>query len=245
MKEDALNDVYDNNINVLIIITLLLIILSGRDKTIFFLLVIIIIGNIKRIPQTNYVNIFLRQTMYFAAFLVPYIDAKNRNFSPMKHSWVLWLAILLPALLFVLEWKSNKLFFSRKALASYQLNGKLYIILRIYNLIGAAICEELFFRAYFLYGEEAWQLIVSSIAFMGYHKSLPWGKIFGRKNILKQVIFGLISGIFFVYTNSVIPCVIFHLLYNSITIVLYIKVYIHKYLLKDISYESDEIDLDL
>lgn len=116
-------------------------------------------------------------------------------------------------------------------------------VLIIYNLIGAAICEEYFFR-YYLIGDRYFNwiyMLISAIMFLLYHASLPWGDKYRFVDYAKQFGAGIVSAALYSFSRSLIPCIIFHLLCNSSEIF----VCLNMLLVKKRDDCEDEIDIDL
>ncbi len=57
------------------------------------------------------------------------------------------------------------------------------------------------------------------------HFTLLWGAKFSFKDIVTQISIGFLNGIIFLFCDSVIPCIVLHLLLNTPNIVYEIKCY--------------------
>lgn len=85
--------------------------------------------------------------------------------------------MLVGAAVFAAEYSKTKLVIVGEMLFADSKEEDFARVLIIYNLIGAAICEEYFFR-YYLIGDRYFNwiyMLISAIMFLLYHASLPWG----------------------------------------------------------------------
>ena len=218
-----------------------------------WLIVFLVVGNIRRLVSHNPVIYFIRMTGYFAVYLVPF--AIDRFTIPiLKNTRSFWIALSFAIVLgVVILWKDyerTKKFNFDMLVASMTYKTKYAIVLGIYNVIGAAVCEEIYFRGYLLSGNQVWfvKIMFSVGLFMLSHYLLQWSDAFVLKDYLRQIIIGLINAIMFLYCESIIPCICLHMFCNGNSIILACKrferYYINPKKYDCIMNEDSEIDID-
>lgn len=131
--------------------------------------------------------------------------------------------------------KSIKLSLADELISNAPIESKYTLFLRLYNAVGAAICEEYFFRGFILSidAPNILLIFVSTFYFMLSHYILPWGKSFTKKDHLNQLLFGLTSSIVFILSGSILPSVLLHLLINAISGTRIIRIYERHYIRKE------------
>ncbi|CIU37012.1 CPBP family intramembrane glutamic endopeptidase [Streptococcus pneumoniae] len=107
-----------------------------------------------------------------------------------------------------------------------------YIIL-IYNYIGAAICEELYFRYFIMgflsqYGVST--ILLSAVYFVLYHYTTLWGNRFKKSDYMRQLLFGIIFSTLYFYSKNIFITIIGHICLNIPQIYLMIKLYHRDYI---------------
>lgn len=84
-------------------------------------------------------------TIYFTIFLIPAVLAQNRVLNGLNGQWwVVLIAMLVGAAVFAAEYSKTKLVIVGEMLFADSKEEDFARVLIIYNLIGAAICEEYF-----------------------------------------------------------------------------------------------------
>jgi len=145
------------------------------------------------------------------------------------------------AIVFFCAWlrinlKVIKVSLSDEIIAIAPRESKYTYILRIYNTLGSSICEEIYFRSFLIQSLNetpiAMRIVVSVLCFMLSHYILPWGKNFTRKDYINQAIFGAVNAILFIISDSIVPCILLHLLANSPTVAETVRCYGRHYLRK-------------
>lgn len=196
-------------------------------------LLLLIAGNVRRFDSKNKISYFIRITLYFLPYAFPALIAGNLSFSVDSRVlyscagvalfFVIWLAFNL---------KPVKLTLSSQIIAESRKESRYRIILRIYSLVGAAICEELFFRQYILTIDSNILIpgTVSIVYFVLSHWLLPWSRQFSKNDYINQALFGGINVLAFILSGSVIPCMMLHILMNSIGIVRLAREYDRHYI---------------
>ena len=142
------------------------------------------------------------------------------------------------------------LFFSNEYVSSIPKKHKIEYIYSIYVSIGCIIGEELYFRYFMIenlknIGNLA--ILISAVYFMLIHYLLPWGDRFHKKDLLNQILFGLVSGSIYYISNSILLCIVGHLFMNTHMIIFHVKSYIYYYVKKMNYIDSknifDELDV--
>ena len=128
-----------------------------------------------------------------------------------------------------------KLLISKEIAANSEKETKYRIFLRVYNLAGAAVCEELFFRGFILTIDAPIIILIftSTILFMINHYILPWGSRFSKSDLITQLLIGFASTILFIYSGSILPCIFLHLLMNTPEIIKNLRCFQRHYIRKE------------
>lgn len=233
-----MSNFYTKKQNILIASAVVLLILGKKEVCIWWLIIVGIIGNIRRLPYTNNVAYFIRMTCYFIVYYIPFLFIRDKVLIGVKFTnrvLVAFLFVLMAAfLMFLIERKEYRIWFSEYAVASLSYKTKYQIILTIYNLIGAVICEEIFFRGYIItmFSRVELKIIISALYFSLSHYLVPWSEGFRKSDYIKQIIMGVVNALLYIYTQSIIPCILMHLVCNFASILLEFKRYERHFLKK-------------
>lgn len=234
------------------ILTLMLI--YEKEKAFLWVIILLLLGNIRRISYKNNVTYFLRMTLYFGIYLAPFILGNKICFAMGRNQEMVTAALigsLAVAVNYMMMHKRMVFYFSKYSIAMLGRKSKYRIALSIYNLIGAAICEELFFRMYLIDVDSNHyvQIVVSAIYFFLAHYLLPWSEYFKRRDFLTQIVIGCINAYIYVISGSILICICVHLMVNMPHILMEIRRYERFYINPskyDCILESTErIDIDL
>lgn len=237
--------------NIVLLSILIASILSFFNKSFFFVITwtinILILSNVRRIKFNNIYTSFLRITLYFIHFLIFFILLnKNDNFIIQDISLCILLIIFFLFLIIhlVRYIALFKIIFNTNYIGSFPKKNKLRYFLDCYSQLGAAICEELYFRyciivLFFSYG--IFSVLISTLYFFLSHYILPWSHNFSKKDFVNQITYGALIGISFFYTHSIFLCISLHLLFNTHTILLPIISYYHFYI-KGNNISTDEFE---
>lgn len=202
-----------------------------------WLIIIIVLGNVRRISNDNGFKYFIRMTLYFISYGIPSIlllGNSHKNYDKVLIWAIVGLIVGITANL--IKRKQIKVYLSETYVALSKKQDKSQYILMIYNLIGAAICEELYFRRFMImtfYEYKYIAILFSTIYFLLSHYILIWGSDFQKNDFITQFFIGLISGIIYIFSDSVIPCIILHLMMNFPNIILQFKCYSRHYFKKE------------
>lgn len=197
-----------------------------------WLIIIGILGNVRRIPGNDTFECFVRMTLYFLPYCIPSMFLNNHSTNNKGLTWVL-LGIVIGIIGILINKKQIEIFLSEEFVAATKKQDSIRYVFIVYNLIGAAICEELYFRKFIItvfYEYKQIAVLFSSIYFMLSHYILMWGDSFKRNDFITQIIIGLISGMIYIVSNSIVTCIILHLIMNLPSIILQIKCYKRHYL---------------
>lgn len=89
-------------------------------------------------------------------------------------------------------------------------------IVNMFNLLVFVVAEEAFFRLGILtVFETRWAVGLQALAFVAGHYLTPWGKSFRAKDLLRQGVFAVVAGIYFLETKDFLSCALAHLVLNS------------------------------
>ena len=211
---------------------------SVVELAVFWCVDILLVGNVRRISDTKPIPYFVRMTGYFFPYLLPIVlgryEIQNSDFIIRILIGCGISVIAFFVWLFIYRKKIRIMLSNHLALFSEK-EPKWKIFIRIYNVLCAAISEELFFRGYIL-GlpvQAALKVGISILLFPLAHIILPWGDNYTKKDVYNQFLIGSISVIVYYVGLSVVPCVVLHLLINSIAAIKYYKVYDRYYKRKD------------
>ncbi len=222
-----------------IVLTVIGVVCASRDMlflAISWSSILVILGNVRRLSRNNKLAYFLRMTLYFLPYAIPsfFVYKPTDNFI-QRTIICCGVSILVFVLWLCFNYHILRFSFSDIVVAGMKKESKYVLGLRVYNLIGAAICEELFFRYFIL--SLSLNIVIASIIsislFILSHYLLPWGENYKRKDLLNQFIFGSINIAMFVLSHSVLPCIMMHMFFNSINILKYLKSYERHYIKKD------------
>lgn len=245
-KKAIINNVinYKSSLAYIASLVMILAYCGNSEKILFWVLILLVLGNTRRIPKSSHLTYFLRMTIYFTVFLLPAVLAHNRVLNGLNGQWwAVLAAVHAGAAVFAAEYSKTKLVIIRERLFADSKEEDYARVLMIYNLIGAAICEEYFFR-YYLIGDRYFNwiyMLISAVMFVLYHASLPWGDKYRFVDYAKQFGAGMVSAVLYSLSRSLIPSIVFHLLCNSSEI----YVCLNLLLVKNSDDSEDEIDIDL
>lgn len=222
----------------ILLLALLYIILETRlmlALLLSWIVYILILGNIRHLSRDNKLTFFLRTTLYFFPYMLPalFLISLEIKFTIQVLRYC-FLAIGIFLVWLCINFKPIRISLSDVVIANTSKESKYVLFLRKYNLIGAAICEEFFFRGFILSLDAPITVLVptSVLLFVLSHYILPWGRAFTNKDYVNQLVFGLISAAIFIFSGSILPCILLHLLFNSPTIIGAIRCYDRHYLRK-------------
>lgn len=225
--------VYKKNINALFLIILSLNVLSIKYKNIIFIsifwtLFILISGNAKRIKYTSGVSLFIRRSMYSFPLLLPIITMSQQEY---KFNFYHLLSLLAIPLMFVFV-NYNTIKYIPLLLEDENLEPELVyrtksdLVSSIMVLIMAAISEEVFFRLYMLSLPSIplyLKFFLNIVLFVSWHKLQNWGDSFKKMDIINEIILAMVSGLIFLWTNTIIYSILLHCSLNSVNMILEIK----------------------
>lgn len=226
------SDFYPVKITILLFSILYSLLVSYPANTFFAVIWIIhciICINVRRIKTDQIIMYFLRMTLYFADLILWAILMCNNLFDSIRFDSKTFVSLLVCVFAYAVYYLANKEKYNLIFLNSNLSYKKKHIsssILLIYTTIGSVIGEELFFR-YIIISEllnyRLISILISSIFFVFHHYNVPWSKKFKATDYGNQFLFGVILACVFVYSKSLIPSLVLHLLFNSPTILVEIK----------------------
>jgi len=144
------------------------------------------------------------------------------------------LGILIGGFFILTNWKHNKLYISDKNYVTLSVISKEDFSFKMFTMFYCIVSEELFFR-YFLIGYlenfiGLYSVVVSALLFVHGHFINRWAKKnFTMKSYVYHLLTGVFLGLIFLFTKSVIGCVIAHTIFNSPEIVVFMKRFLLNY----------------
>lgn len=231
------------NVRILSIIVLICISFYESDFQYISLIwgiLLLIQGNVKRISRNRWYLYWLRMTLYFLPYSFPcLIFCKTWSSDVYGLVWGGFAALLTFHIWYLISRKKIKVMLSNQMILDCYKDSFFVLSMKIYNLIGAAICEELFFRFYILTRDSPLMILflISVVYFILCHYLLPWSEDFSFYDYINQLVIGTANAVIFIIFDSVLPCIFLHLLVNSISIQKYIKI-IDRYYLRPRKYEA-------
>lgn len=186
----------------------------------------ICIGNAKRIPKKPFGLYIIRMSMYFLPYVVPNLvmgkigeNAVNAIANKGIILWCIGAALVTYIIWLSCNFKSIRILTSREYITGLKYIDKRNIALRLYTLIGAAICEETFFRGCILSVCAPIYLLypLSISLFILAHWALPWGGMYSKKDLITELFVGVVNGGLYWLSHSILPGIILHLLINCTT----------------------------
>lgn len=187
----------------------------------------ICMGNVKRIPKTPLVLYSIRMTLYFLPYIVPGIIVRAASKKPFvveeRNGSIFVIGIAVVAVIYFVwvgcNYKKIRILVSKDYAIVTKYIEKSSIFFMLYTMIGAAICEELFFRKYLLSVDAPMYVMLptSVCLFVLAHWTLPWGGMYRKNDLINEVLIGIVNGVLFLVTKTVILGMILHLLINLTT----------------------------
>ncbi|MBJ8107566.1 MULTISPECIES: CPBP family intramembrane glutamic endopeptidase [Bacillus cereus group] len=191
------------------------------ELLIYWVIVLLFVGNAKRVhsQKYTYVTTVVRRSMYIFPLVIPLIF----HFKPMliipQYFWIIIGVVV--GMLFILPKVSTwRIVLSNDYISLITNKSRFYYVMSIYTLIGGAISEELFFRYYILSLSNKNEIVllnvvISAVFFMLVHYGTKWSSSFSKYDFIVQIVFGLTSAILLLFSGSIIPSIIAHLIYNG------------------------------
>ena len=201
----------------------------------------LLFGNIRHLSRGNKVSYTIRMTLYFLPYSVPAILFLSLSVDINLLDLIGCVVALLVYMIWLcLNYKSIKTSLTKEIIARSPKIPKYTIFFRIFNSLGAAICEELFFRAFILSiaAPIVVLIILSTVLFTLSHYLLPWSSGFIKEDYINQTVIGFVCAVMFVVTGSIISCILLHLLMNTPTIIKELRCFDRHYIRKN---KYDEI----
>lgn len=209
---------------------------------------LLIILNIRRINGKNMVTYALRISGYFAhlgIFSLFYV----KDFSTRNHVVVSVIIMIFAIAVYFYRHLNEfrvKLSIPSISRATYKYSKSKYITL-MYNQIGAAVCEELYFRLLLMKifnGFQLYSILISAIFFVLFHYTLCWGNRFKTSAYIEQFIFGIVLATIFYLSHNIILSIIVHCIINFPILYLMMRLYHRDYVNPDFYADSsgDEFD---
>lgn len=171
-------------------------------------------------------------------WVFPFVNKKN-VVNIERFVYVFFITLCLMIIILLLSLKELKISICSKE-TKIPLNEK-YFYIEIIKFTYSVVSEEFFFRLFLItFLHQHYGLLsipLSACIFVYLHYINRWSnKMFSIKSYIMQFLFSLIVGFAFIYTNSIVLCIIFHSIFNCSELIIIVK----RFRLK----EADWIDLD-
>ena len=225
---------YNNKINILLVSILVVGVYHACSHcedslvlNLFWTGMLLLQGNLRRLSSKKTAVHFLRMSLYFIPYLLPTILKGDTKWLSPKTIVYLMVALLIYVLWVAIKFDKIKIFLSDEMISQSQREKRVTLFMYIYNLIGASISEELFFRSYILsmQGDCFFLLIMSTSLFWTSHWISPWDKKITLGDSIQQIYVGVGCSLLYIFSNSILPSLLLHLLFNAIPGVYYLKKY--------------------
>lgn len=205
---------------------------------IFWVINILIVGNARRIHSKTGLGLgmLLRRSLYLIPLLFPALFGFEFMLTPVRMNIpaLILIGLTVGALSVAPKYKDWQLLLSYDMIDYFQKKKSKFsycTMLLLYIL--APLCEEYFFRNFIISRTMdtigPFAIILSAFLFFLHHFGVKWSSKFKKYDFIIQIIFGLISGVMFYFSESIIPCIIAHLTYNAPHIILSARCYHHFY----------------
>lgn len=228
-------NVYSINENVVFLSIFILSILTAFYNTkysvilIFFILLLLVNGNAKRIyfKEKRGTAKFIRRIFFiiplYLTMLVK-VTLKNTFTDVLLFSIIGGIFSILLILIRIRDWRIS---LSSDIIEMYPKEPANEYITRILYTVLTAIGEELFFRrlviGYVVDTNCIVAICISTLLFFCVHFGTKWHERFSVYDLIIQIVFGIGSSILFIVSQSILPCIVAHLVYNFPTILLEFK----------------------
>lgn len=216
-----------------------------------YFIILFINGNIRRLNYYPKWKYFVRMTVYFLPFLSPFLIFNNNIGIGNRNTFVCCIAALVMGnILQLVKIKQWRFLFSKYTIAASEKYDTSYLLMRCYCLLGSSVCEELYFRVFLLSISDKHRiiLVISSIVlFTMIHYINPWAKDMKIREVINFALFSCISISLLFISESIIPSILFHIVFNSYNMMEYITNIIRYHVRKEyydrILEEDDDINL--
>lgn len=184
---------------------------------IFFLIFILGLTFFPSIRGFKYSRV-IRHTLFFVPPLLPLLGYQL-GIGKGDHILSIFLGIIFGLLLVVGNLNYIKEFLSNSPLMFVRIRKNEFYF-ESFKIVIAVIVEEVFFRLFIfsMLRDEIGIMIVliSSLLFVWAHYLNRWANIkFGLKSYIFQFLVGVVSGIVYYVTTSIVGCILVHLMFNG------------------------------
>lgn len=200
----------------------------------FWSLKYIINNNTRRLLGLNSVVMsLLRRSIYWVPLILPLLlnGFFHLNYSSGAKFLPIFIAIITSILMQIPHFGNWNIYLSYDYIGLQKKNSAVFYGMEIYSAITAAISEELFFRGFAIsvlqqqVGFVA--VFIAAFLFFLHHYECKWAPdSFQPADYLNQVIFALTIGTVYYLTKNLYACIIAHLVFNSLDILMNIRKYI-------------------
>lgn len=231
MKETSIRLTFSNRENFIFCCFILLSVLAAeycvsyQYVLIAFLCLILANGNAKHIYPSKSPTLgkLIRYLIYLTPLYLPAIlSSRPHGVCVPRILLFSCLGAITSTILILFRYSDWKLALSKDMLPYYPKDSIFGHVTRIIYIILSSIGEELFFRLFVIgYPINKNHILgcgISTLLFSAAHVGTKWGHVFNKKDVFTQIIFSFVTSLLFVLSDSIIPCIVAHITFNSMTI---------------------------
>lgn len=176
--------------------------------------------------QNKYLN-FLRILLYYPTLLLPAIFLNPTSINSNHFSGVI-MGIFCAVILLFANYREIKQCISNDNFLTKMPINKNDIITSIFSVTLTPISEEIFYRyvlTYYLFQMFSWSgIVIVALIFVHLHLMNRWANVnFSKRSYLIHFVSSIILSILFIYTGSILGCIIAHSIFNSSSVILIVK----------------------
>ncbi|HEL1773399.1 CPBP family intramembrane metalloprotease [Streptococcus suis] len=231
---------YDLRNNVILISVIVSIWLGRMVKDFNFpltwVLNLLILGNVRRLKSSQFIQFIIRITFYFLHLAIFSLLLSSKYLKlEIQVNYLSLIILSLTILIYIyINFRMFLFTLSDNYIATLPVKySKSHIILLIYSYIGAAICEELYFRMTiinFFTELGIYSIFISAIYFFLFHYTVEWGDQFKIRDSILQLLMGAVFALIYYLSRDIKLVMIGHLLYNIPHIYIMLKLYHRDYI---------------
>ncbi|MBC1604428.1 CPBP family intramembrane metalloprotease [Listeria rocourtiae] len=165
----------------------------------------------------------LRCILFFCPYLLPLIWVKPWLATSSKPEYVFeWIIVnsIFVIIILICDRKRILPFLNKEMYTLYPVFQKKWYLITIYSLIGSAVFEELFFRAFVPKSNALISLLLSITLFvLSHYIQKPTRNKFSTRDYINLTSISTVFYVSLMISGSIIPSIIGHLIYNSTKII--------------------------
>lgn len=190
-----------------------------RNICIYFSVLIFGITFVPSLKKMKNYNDYIHMVIYYGFYIVP-IFKHQINFSSSFDINIIVVSIIACLLILLTNFNHFKFYLSKNnKINNFPISLGSFIFFACDSLIGI-IAEEYFFRSYLItslktaIGKNS--ILISSFSFVLIHYLNRWSNtMYNIKSYINHLILGLVLGMIFYYSNSLLAVIVGHFVFNS------------------------------